>query len=102
MSSPQRVSVIVPVSSFKVASATRVGPRDVVTSRGSDMAVMVPSMVALAFALSVEIPGMTEKAKPPAVKQLTHPPEPVRRHLGGFSENADASPFHNSTARRMT
>lgn len=75
MSSPQRVSVIVPVSSFKVASATLEGPREVVTSRGSEMAVIVASIVALALARREEIPAMAGEAIPVVVKLLALPQE---------------------------
>ncbi len=73
MSSPQSVRVIVPESSFNVASATLDGPRDVVTSRGSDMAVIVASIVALALARREEMLAMAGEANPVAVKLLAPP-----------------------------
>src|SRR5579859_2657226 len=74
MSSPHRVRVIVPVSSFRVASATLEGPREVVTSRGSEISVMVASIVALALARREEIPAMAGGASPDMVKLLAPPP----------------------------
>ena len=58
VSSPQRVRVIVPVSSWRVASATWEAPREVVTSRTAEIAVMVASIVAFEFARRLPMPGM--------------------------------------------
>ncbi len=47
-----------PVSSWTVASATRDGPREVVTSRGAEIAVIVPSIVPFEFAFSEAMPAI--------------------------------------------
>jgi hypothetical protein len=114
MSSPQSVSRIDPVSSWTVASATRDGPREVVTSRGVEIAVIVPSIVPFEFAFSEamltigrgrargglsrfpptyatksmasESPARTMSSIPPT---RTHaPPRPTMKSSGAFGQES--------------
>ncbi len=57
---PEREGVIVPVSSWRVASATRDGPRTVVTSRIGESRWSWHLIVAFALGRRVAIPGIAE------------------------------------------
>ena len=60
MSSPQSVNVVVPVESWRVASATEDVPREVVTSRGAEIAVIDAEKVAFWLARMLAMSPMVD------------------------------------------